>query len=208
MSISTFQLSRYLIVITLFNLASSAFSQTAEGISSTALNIEQNGNAIQLRWNNTTDITINHFELERSYGENNYQIVASLLPDNSSSNPGYIYNDMLNGFSLSNWYRLKIIHNDGGISYSIPKLVETGTKAGIIIYPNPSPNGQVRITFDPTYNTSRDIIISELTGGLVKQYNRSPENTFEVHNLVRGVYNVRAIDRTTGQILMGKIIVN
>ena len=92
----------------------------------------------------------------------------------------------------------------GGLNLYTNTLARTG----IVVYPNPTTNGQVRIVFDPTVATTRDVIISNLSSGMVKQYNLSADNTLQVRDLPKGTYSVRAINRNSGAILMAKIIVN
>lgn len=172
------------------------------------LGTQRNGNTVSLFWRSTNDITIDHFEIERAYSNSgNYQIVGIVRPDLTSADPTYTYNDILNGLSNTNWYRLKIVHTNGSFSYSPDKLLESGFKGNVSIYPNPSSTGMVTLAFDPAFNTFREIIITNQAGFTVKQYTNVSSNQLQVNNLAKGNYIVRAIDRLGGEMEIGKIIV-
>ena len=99
-----------------------------------------NNNGIaNLKWNTATEINMNRFEIERSSDAVSFKNIGlQKATGNSSANVDYSFTDnqMLNG---ANYYRLKMINNDGTFSYSKVVMINSNEKgmSFYIVYPNP-----------------------------------------------------------------------
>ena len=95
---------------------------------------------ILLDWTTTNEINVNRFEIERSANGSAFDILGTVAAaGNSSTNKAYTFNDT-KPFNSINYYRLKMIDNDGKYTYSNVIAFTGGPSNGIIISdvkPNP-----------------------------------------------------------------------
>jgi hypothetical protein len=97
---------------------------------------QDNKNAL-LTWTTTNEINSDHFEIQRSLGNTDFQTIGKLkCYGTTSQSHDYTFTDFLpeNG---NNYYRLKQVDKNGKAFYSSVVLVRFNLKA-IIIYPNPA----------------------------------------------------------------------
>ena len=99
---------------------------------------------VNLKWITWNETNNDHFEIERSFDEQDFQMVGIIFSaeGNSTASNSYSFSD--NSKALSShqevYYRLKQVDIDGNFTYSIVKLVRfnTGISSNIsLVYPNP-----------------------------------------------------------------------
>lgn len=94
-----------------------------------------NGIAV-LDWSVGTANKFSHFELERSYDNlNNFVTIYSTPLDNKGPG-GYRYQDRA-PFAGKNYYRLKMVDQDGSAAYSAVRMLDFALNASFKVYPNP-----------------------------------------------------------------------
>ena len=76
-----------------------------------------------------------------------------------------------------------------------------------IVYPNPSPDGRVNILFENKQET-RDIILTDMNGRVVKQWKGFKNSMLKIENLVTGMYTLKIITPQTGNQTVEKIMVS
>ena len=80
-------------------------------------------------------------------------------------------------------------------------------KEKTIVFPNPSTDGRVSILFENKMET-RDIILTDINGKVIKQWKGFNNNILKIENLVTGMYTIRIITPQTGNQTVEKIIVS
>ena len=126
-----------------------------------------NGSEVDLNWVTESEINTNHFDVERSGDGANFTKIGTVVAK-GNSNTAASY-DMIDYSPLNvNYYRLKIVNNDGSFEYSkivvirIGNYVQLDTK----VSPNPFIN-KVDIALTLTHNTVVDIKIVDVAGKVV-----------------------------------------
>jgi hypothetical protein len=142
----------------------------------------------QLQWHTADESSTNRFEIERSVDALNFTPLSEIIAAGSGNN-NYRFTDEqpLRG---KNYYRLKIIRDDGSFIYSNIILLQMVNKSGhtVVIFPNPV-GKQLTIQYD---NAGNDAILNifNLCGQKVMAINANGQNqkTIDVSNLAGGTY--------------------
>jgi Secretion system C-terminal sorting domain len=95
--------------------------------------------SILLDWTTANESLVNRFEIERSANSSLFENIGNVLATgNSNTNKAYTFTDT-KPFAALNYYRLKMIDNDGKFSYS-NVIVFMGNQSGGVIVSNVKPN--------------------------------------------------------------------
>ena len=128
---------------------------------------------------------------------------CEMVEDGSES---YEFNDA-NGEKGMTQYRIQQVDLDGKASHSEIRAVRGENAATkILIYPNPSSNGQVNIVFENN-SSLHDVTISDMQGRTIKQYGSVTGNILTVENLKSGFYTIKIMDRRSAVISVEKVVV-
>jgi sugar lactone lactonase YvrE len=154
-----------------------------------------NNNEVSLQWQTADETSIKDYELEYCTDGISYStILTTETPQGEATNNySYLHTTPAVG---SNYYRIKIINDDGSFSYSniVPIDIQNNNNTATI-YPNPATDNIV-ITLS---NTSKSVVnIYNSTGSLVKTKTvYSTTNTVDIHNLPSGTYFINVIENGT-----------
>ena len=102
-----------------------------------------NNTSINLSWTTNNETNNDHFEIERSFDQKDFNTVALIFaPEENISGPNkYSFNDHPKDLSSHKvvYYRLKQIDIDGKFTYSVVKMVRLSetSNAFVHVYPNP-----------------------------------------------------------------------
>lgn len=170
----------------------------------------RNRSAVALKWETSSEQNNSGFAVERNINGSWQQVTfipSQAASGNSNSVLGYQYTDQ-NPLKGITQYRIRQVDKDGSSSYSEIRTVRgEGQPGNTIIYPNPSSNGKVNISFGQTPGT-RDVSLTDMAGRITKQWNSISADNIEINNLAPGIYSLRVILRETGEQAAYKIIVN
>ena len=136
-----------------------------------------------IKWKVASPDNFSHFEIEKSYDSKNFEFLKKVNFVRIQSN--YNYNDYRtkNG---ANYYRLKMIDNDGSYSYSqIKKLVFEKEK--ISLYPNPFNNN---ITFNGLKSKALIKIVNVIGQVILEKQLVRGDNKIQTSDLSDGTYFV------------------
>lgn len=145
---------------------------------------------VVLNWKTASEINTGYFVVERSYNEEDFDMLGKINPIPFSSGVrAYEFTDKQVSASINTYYRLKIVDLDGTEQYSpvIRSSDEKIQQAEFDIFPNPSVD-KINIIRIPNANM---IIISDLTGRIVHRQNitESISNTVvDIAFLKPGIY--------------------
>jgi len=146
-----------------------------------------NNGTATLIWQTGVETGIDHFELEAVYNEFGIDPVGSFikLGNIAAKGSGNSYQLRVAQEAANGYYRLKIVDDNGDISYG-PKLVQLTRIIDnyLKVYPNPA-NDYVQINI----NTSSMLHIYSSTGTLIKAANlHAGTNKISLIGLTEGVY--------------------
>jgi len=165
---------------------------------------------VTLKWETTTEINNRGFALQRNLGNGNWQVLdfieSKAVNGNSNSLLTYTYNDFNPAKGITQ-YRLKQVDIDGAFKLSQIRAVRgEGQKGRTIIYPNPASGSKVNVVLEDVKG-SFDVSLIDLNGRTIKEWRKLTSNSIVIDNLTPGIYNLRIIDRETGEQSVEKIMV-
>lgn len=164
---------------------------------------------VVLQWVTLTEINNRGFAIERNSNGSWEQtgFVRSQSPDgNSSSKLNYQFTDINYNKGITQ-YRIKQTDLDGKSKYSEIRAVRGEQEtAKTVVFPNPASDGNITVLFSDA--APRDISVLDMTGRTVKQWKAYQQQSLQVNNLVAGMYSIRAIDQSSGKVIVEKIIIN
>jgi hypothetical protein len=174
------------------------------------MDIRLNNATVQIAWQTIREQNNRGFDVERRVGDGNWTTVAyvaSLAPGgNSNQTLTYLYGDP-SPASGRVQYRLRQVDLNGRATYSpLRTLNQHGLPEKMVVYPNPSTDGQVNIAFGKV-NALRDVQVVDVNGQILQQLVSVNTSTQQITNLRRGQYFIRVIDRAQGTITTEKLIV-
>jgi len=157
-----------------------------------AINAKTKKDGILIDWSTTTEINNNYFTIERSFDGRNFQAIA-IIPGNGTTTEisNYAFLDDNPEIGL-NYYRLKQTDFDGKYSYS--KVVSAAFERGIGIQVFPTIVEDI-LTIQRTkeYNWESSIIIYSITGRVFKNTIIADDEftkDISLASLVPGIYFV------------------
>ncbi len=169
-----------------------------------------NRSNVSVIWETSTEINNTGFSIERNNG-NGWEIVhfvpSLAAGGNSNDILRYSFVDNNSNAGISQ-YRIKQIDLDGAFKLSEIRVVRGELQTSkIIIYPNPSINGRVNVAMEDRMGI-RNIILTDINGRIMRQWNGLTSNTLTIENLTSGVYLLRVTEKETGLQSVQKIVVH
>lgn len=153
---------------------------------------EYAGEAHLLQWSTAAEINTMQFEVQRSADARNFHALGTVEPAGSASsgdNYRFRVNEPLNG---NNFYRLKIVDNDGSFSFSNIVLLNNSGNVKFSLYPNPT--ADILNIILPTSGelAATKAIIYDAQGKLVLQPQifNNLTNAIDISALPPGVYTI------------------
>jgi len=107
-----------------------------------------------ISWGTNTEINFSHFELQKSTNGMDYATIATIgSKGGPNTSADYFFPD--NQLADDNYYRLKIVDNDGLFTYSDLRVINTDCSGGVSIsdvFPNPVGNMTSSVRFTSSIN--------------------------------------------------------
>jgi len=116
-------------------------------ISLKSFNAGAAGKKTNIWWSTSTELNVQQYSIEKSTDAKNFNAIGSRLATNTNQLVSYTFIDD-NVETTINYYRLKIINQDGRFSYSPVIRVKTGgsNQSDVSIAPNPVTGNSVNIS--------------------------------------------------------------
>jgi hypothetical protein len=105
-------------------------------LSLTAFAASFDGTASQLKWTSANEINLKGFSVEKSLNGIDFSEIAFVRGQNSIQQNSYSFNDADVKTGV-NYYRLKIINNDGSVKYSNTIVISNKQSLQTTVFPNP-----------------------------------------------------------------------
>ncbi len=169
----------------------------------------RNKSNVAIKWTTVTEQNNKGFYIQRNTKGTweNIALVFSAAPDgNSTSDLSYSFNDLNNEKGVSQ-YRILQFDFDGRAKASETRSVRGESMAAkLLVYPNPSADGKVSVVFEDG-STLRNVIVSDMSGRMVKQYRNVSANNLSIEGLEIGVYGIQVINLSSAAISVEKIVI-
>jgi hypothetical protein len=165
---------------------------------------------VNLKWETIWEQNNTGFAVERNMAGNWEQIgfVASQAPGgNSADLLNYVFTDINNNKGITQ-YRIRQIDFDNKSKYSEIRTIRGEAQIGkIIVYPNPTFDGKVKVSFEDA-SVLRDVSLIDMNGRVLKQWKAITDNNITIENLTMGMYTLRVVVPATGEQTVEKIVVS
>ena len=169
-----------------------------------AFSAARKGNTVAVKWQTSYELNVSGFNVQRMTN-GNWNTVAFVPAKNLANGSSYEITDM-NTYAGLSQYRIVSVDIDGKQKLSEVRSVRGEASASrLTVYPNPSTTGRLNLVFDN--NNVRDISVLDMTGRIVKQLQGQKSNNVSLEIMQDGMYQVQILDRTTGDLIVEKIIV-
>lgn len=128
---------------------------------------------VELNWNTNTETDFSHFEVQKSSNGSDYVTIATINSrGNNAIGAAYGFTD--DQLTENNYYRLKMVDNDGLVEYSDMRIISSDCAEVISIsdvYPNPVRGNSSKVRFTGTTNddNARVVIMDVLSRVVAKQ---------------------------------------
>lgn len=165
---------------------------------------KQNG-SVTINWKTAEEINTKEFVIERSNDGINYTSIGNVTAANSATGSKYEWID--NTPSAINYYRLKMLDQDGKFAYSKVVKINFGKQVDIQITPNPA-STYISIQINDAAVNTATIQLIDLNGRIVKQQrvNQNLSNTVvSLNGVAKGLYHLKVITRQ--QVVTEKVVV-
>lgn len=172
-------------------------------------NGSRNGSYVNLQW--TTNIESNNtgFEIQRSTDGGAYEKVG-FVPTKATNGIGgitlnYQFQDA-NTAKGNSWYRIVQIDIDGTRTITPARGVRGMEELSTMtVYPNPGRSGNMNVLFGSS--ATRNIVITDMQGKVMKQWNNYRNDNMVIDGLHAGVYMLVVVNKSTNERLVNKIVV-
>jgi hypothetical protein len=169
----------------------------------------KSSSSVGVTWTTASEQNNKGFFVQRNDGSGwkNVAFVFSASNNgNSSTDLSYSFNDVNTETAISQ-YRVQQVDLDGMARYSTIAAVRgLGTSAKLLVYPNPSANGNVNVVFDDN-NSVRDVQVSDAAGRTIKHFKSITNNLLLIENLKSGFYTIKVTNRNTAATTVEKVVV-
>lgn len=154
---------------------------------------EESGKTHLVKWVTSSEINTNRFEVQRSQNGRDFISLGSTTPMGSASNGAAYSFTVALPLTGNNFYRLKMIDNDGTAAYSNIVLLKNSAGLQVSVYPNPT--AVLLYVKIPAFVNSQPIVadLLDASGKLVAQPILVPgsNNAIAVGKLPAGLYTLR-----------------
>jgi hypothetical protein len=151
-------------------------------------------NSVLATWLSHIDTQVMSYELQRSTDARYWNTAATIPPVHDNAH-AYAYTDhpgMAAAPAL--YYRLKYTLQNGKEYYTaMRQIIWSGRSAAISVYPNPTPDGNVRIDWSTQPGVVLDAKVTDVSGRVVRQWNEtaadySNSSILDLSTVARGIY--------------------
>lgn len=172
-------------------------------------------NTIQLAWRTTSETNASHFEVEKSNdGKSFFSLGNVNAKGESAAVETYTFTDVSdkNSAFSQQYYRLKMIDNDGTYAYSrieTARWKNTETAHNVVISPNPLKSQELNLRFEGMAKGNYTVQIINLLGQ--KRAEKSfvwdgiSESKFSTNNLPAGLYLVKTV--SSGEEIVRRLVI-
>lgn len=173
------------------------------------LNANRNGMNVTVQWTTTFESNNTGFQVQRSNGNGAFEtagFVATRTADGNSNVPLQYQFKEMNTSDAITWYRLVQVDKDGASKvYNAIAVRGMAGSAKTLVYPNPGRSGNMNVLFGS--NAIRHIVITDLSGKVIRSYNGFREDNLVINGLRAGNYMLLVTNQATKERQSLKIVI-
>ena len=172
---------------------------------------KRSGYNVQLNWETALEQNNKGFEIQRKNEgagefENFAFVPAKSLFGNSSEKLSYSFTD-INTSASNSHYRIRQVDLDGRYKYTEIRAVEgIKTKSQVLIYPNPSTNGDINVTFNTP--DSKNIQLMDINGRVIRNWNSFTTQGLKLEKMKPGIYLLKINNNVTNTAEVNRIVIS
>lgn len=174
--------------------------------------VKKENDLVDIQWITLNEKTNRKYELQLSTDGRRFVGVAQFAAKAVAETGTYRYQHRFEpGAAGKQIFRLKQIEQDGTVKYSPVRVVEIGNanKVHLRLYPNPA-TGPTTLLFDNSKRGNWNVELYSLSGQLLKRYQFSNALMARIntnHELSRGMYMVKIVNRDSHEIFVERLTV-
>jgi hypothetical protein len=130
-------------------------------------NAKYSSGKVFLDWITATEINNDHFFIQRSSDNYNYENIDRIAGNGTSSQTHYYNSIDYKPLIGINYYRLCQVDYDGTTKYSDARAIRTNGKYDVVIYPNPSTGSNLSVLFTGDKDENYNLEICDISGKIV-----------------------------------------
>jgi hypothetical protein len=174
------------------------------------LDINRNNASVQSAWQTIQESNNRAKASFKQYGHQEWKSVVNIVTESPNDN---------NSTALKYTYGQETLFNDNNSEFRptefLPgertalnsRLNNVQHEEGINIFPNPSTDGRVSISFSNA-SALYDIHVVGTNGAIIEKRSSVNGTNYQLNNLKPGTYIIRIINRQTGQIRSEKLLIS
>jgi len=162
---------------------------TLKSISASLIN-----NQPQVNWETSNETNFDYFGVEKSFDAKNFAEIARVASNKASIGSTYQYAD-INKTLATQFYRLKMVDNDGTFKYSSVVAVNGKPSLSLALYPNPVTN--TIILSHPKAIAGAAVKVTSIDGKILSTQNvqtGATQTSIDATRLVKGNYVVSFVN--------------
>jgi hypothetical protein len=170
----------------------------------TSFTATRQGQSIFLRWITATELNSDHFNIQMNDGTG-WKTVGMVATHgvNGTSDAALLYSFQHTNTNTSIvQYRVEQVDINGRLTYTTILPVTALKQANTVVYPNPAQGRKINVVFPDAQ--SREVIVNDLTGRIVKRYNTAIGSV--QLELKKGVYVLQIKNGNT--VSVERVVVN
>jgi hypothetical protein len=170
---------------------------------------------IDLQWRTEKDVQGRSYEIQKSYDGRSFETVASRIAQpttTGTSDYRYTYTLRPGDDKPKLIFRLKQVDRNGEIKYSSIRILEIKPRETqkMRVYPNPA-RSTTQLIFNNSKRGNWQVDLIGMNGVAVKKFEFRNAITGRIdglQSLPKGIYLLRATEKTTGEVLKERLLVN
>lgn len=146
-----------------------------------------------VKWVTTEEINSSHFEIQRSANAKDFVSIGTVAATGGASSGASYHFTVTEPWQGNNFYRLKIVDQDGSISYSNIVLLKNEGSIQLSVYPNPTASLLYIVLPSVNNTTTVPAAIYDMQGKIVLQtiLQTGTNNALKVDALAAGTYTIQ-----------------
>lgn len=160
--------------------------------------------AVAITWKTETEINSKEYIIQRKTG-NDWVDIATVASVKNANGSSYSYSDN-NSSKGTSQYRLKMVDFDAAFTNSEIRAVKgNGAVSDFTVFPNPSA-GNAKVTISDI-SEPIDVQLIDHSGRVLKNVPMNNNSSVELNNLQKGMYMIRLVNKTSGDVVIKKLTV-
>jgi hypothetical protein len=175
----------------------------AEGLTASA---SADKDVATVKWSTLSEHNTAYFEVERSTDNRNFTATGNQVQaaGNKDTKSEYLIKDNIAGLgSEMIFYRIKLVDQDGKVTYSNIAAVRVSKKPGVTVWPNPF-KSSVTVSVTAEKETTIEVNMFDVGGKILKKVSQNvPKGTSHIamqglDQMPAGVYLIEITDKLAG----------